>query len=440
MKINDVVHKTKHQIGLVKKNIFIKNVLFISGGTIFAQLIVLLSSPIISRVYSSSDFGLFQQYQAILSFLIVLSGLRYEIAIFLPKEDRDAYSLMLLSLMINIAFSISLLLIIVLLRFFDYRFGFINGLMNFVYFIPFAVFGAAIYQTLNSMIIRKKDFKQIGITRVSQATGMVSGQIVIGYFFDKSIGLIWGDLISKVLGISTFIHALFKQDRNLLLSLNFQRIKSLASEYRKFPMVSVPSGLLNIASITVSTFFIGNFWGLTVLGYYALVDRIFAAPSMLIGQSVSQVYTSEFVELSRSNPNLLLSRFVNLAKKISLIALLPYTLAAIVAPYLFGWIFGNPWSEAGVYFALLAPMQFVGIVVWPLIPTLNLLERQNWQLKWDIFRLVSIVIILAIAHYYKFSPRTSLFCFGTVMLLSYLIHLGLSYLALTLRIKEFNNS
>lgn len=434
--INSTILKNIFNLHRIKENVFLKNVLFVSGGTMFAQLIVLLFSPIISRIYTSTDFGVFQQYQAILSFLLVISGLRYEMAIFLPKENKDAYSILVLSLLINVCFSIFLLLAIAILRSIDYSFSFLNGILNLVYFIPFAILGASIYQSLNNMVIREKDFKQIGITKITQSSGLIGGQVLIGYYIDKAIGLIWGDLISKFLGISTFVKALLKKNKLLLLHTNFKKLKSLGYEYRKFPLVSVPSGLLNVAGITISTFFIGNFWGLSALGFYALVDRIFSAPSMLIGQSVSQVYMGEFVKLSYTNPEALLARFLNLIKKISLITILPYTFAAILAPYLFGWIFGYQWSEAGIYFAILAPMQFVGIIAWPLIPTLNLLERQSWQLAWDIFRLLLVIMVLSITHHYNISTRMSLFCFGMAMLLSYLIHLGLSFIALKIRVKQ----
>jgi O-antigen/teichoic acid export membrane protein len=423
-----------------EKNIFLKNVLYISGGTVFAQLLVLLFSPVISRIYSAEDLGVFQQYQAIISFLLVISGLRYEMAILIPKEKSDAITLLCLSILINLTFSVLIFILILVLHLTGYSFSLLAGMIKVVYFIPFALLGASVYQSLNNMIIREKEFKKIGITKMIQSSGLVGGQVVVGGFIDKPHGLIWGDLLSKFLGISTFVRTLLEKNKGILSGITWTGIKSMGHAYRKFPLISVPSGLINVAGLTMSTFLIGNYFGLSILGFYALVDRLFAAPSMLIGQSVSQVYMGDFVDMANSNPEALLKRFKYLIKKIGILAFVPYTLAAVLAPFIFGWIFGREWNEAGIFFAILAPMQFVSIIVWPLIPTLNLLERQNWQLGWDFFRLIFVSGVLFLSHHFNLSARMSIFLYGSTMLFFYISHLVLSYFAITFRIRQFKAS
>jgi O-antigen/teichoic acid export membrane protein len=425
-------------IPFFEKNTFLKNVLFVSGGTISAQLLVILFSPVISRIYIAADMGGFQQYMAVLSFMLVISGLRFEMAILIPKDRTEAFNLLILSLLINVSFSFLILLIILMLHFSGYTFGFIAGMSKFVFFIPFALLGASLYQSLNNMIIREKEFKKIGMTKIIQSTGLVGGQVIVGGLITRNYGLIWGDLLSKFLGIATFSRVILSKCGYILQNITWTGIMSSAKAHLRFPIYSVPSGLINVAGLTMSTFLLGNFFGLTVLGYYSLVDRLFAASTMLIGQSVSQVYMGEFVEKSNSDPEALLIRFKNLIKKTALLTIFPYTLAGLAAPFIFGWIFGNAWSEAGIYFALLTPMQFVSIIVWPLIPTLNLLERQHWQLVWDCSRLVLVVLVLSLSHHWQLSARISIFLYGSVMIVTYLAHLAVSYFAIKLRISQFN--
>ena len=83
-------------------------------GTGLAQAIPIAISPILTRIYTPEEFGVFALYMAIASILTVLVTGRYEMAILLPKKDRDAMSLVALS--IALSFFISIILLIIVLR------------------------------------------------------------------------------------------------------------------------------------------------------------------------------------------------------------------------------------------------------------------------------------------------------------------------------------
>ncbi|MGR6001543.1 hypothetical protein ACT7C7_27765 [Bacillus cereus] len=46
------------------------------SGTALGQIIVFLSSPILTRLYSPEDFGVLNLYTSILSFLLVLCSFK----------------------------------------------------------------------------------------------------------------------------------------------------------------------------------------------------------------------------------------------------------------------------------------------------------------------------------------------------------------------------
>lgn len=85
----------------LKKGSFAVNVATLSTGTVISQIIVVAVSPLLTRLYSSSDFGVYALYLAIASVVTVIATGRYELAIVLPKADEDAAHLILLSLIIN---------------------------------------------------------------------------------------------------------------------------------------------------------------------------------------------------------------------------------------------------------------------------------------------------------------------------------------------------
>ena len=80
---------------------FIKNFVVLSGGSIFAQLILFIVLPVITRLYSEEDYGVYSLYNSILMVLVIPATLKYELAIVLPKHDRDGANIVALCLIIT---------------------------------------------------------------------------------------------------------------------------------------------------------------------------------------------------------------------------------------------------------------------------------------------------------------------------------------------------
>ncbi|MDB5123364.1 MAG: hypothetical protein JWP94_1493 [Mucilaginibacter sp.] len=422
----------------LKQYPFFRNVLLVSGGTVVAQALTLLCSPIITRLYSAVDFGVFQQYQSVLSFLVIAGAFRYELAILVPNEEEDAFSLTALSVCLNIFMFFFLSLIVAGIYIADIHFTFIKGFEQYIWFLPLSFLGASLYQTLTNLIIRQKSFSKISSTKIGQSVGLVFGQISGGYLLTKPFGLFVGDVIGKSLGIVTFLKHIIKNFTKELKKINLKSIKKNLIRYKDYPLISAPGALLNIAGFAIPSLLIGSFFGLKVLGFYALVDRLFSSPSVLIGQSVSQVYISDASRIAKNDPEKLKRTFLKLIKYLSLISFFPLLIAAIIAPSAFAVIFGSQWREAGIYVSILAPMQFVSFIVWPLIPTLNLLERQRWQLAWEVSRVVINCVSLLLMHYWGANARFAIAGYGAAMFCGYLLHLLLSYRAINLQVSRFN--
>ena len=75
------------------KSEFSKNVLTLMTGTTIAQTIPVAISPILTRIYTPEDFGIFAIYLAITAILGNIVSGRYELAIMIPKKDEDAINL-----------------------------------------------------------------------------------------------------------------------------------------------------------------------------------------------------------------------------------------------------------------------------------------------------------------------------------------------------------
>src|SRR5690625_1899292 len=137
---------------------FIKNVAIMVSGTAAAQLIAMVLSPFITRVYGPEAYGIMGTFMAIIQILIPLAALKFPIAIVLPKDNKEAIELVRLSfftvLFVTILVSLLLFLfhsVIVL------AFG-LEEVSIYLYFIPLAVFFAGLVEICEQWLIRTKQF------------------------------------------------------------------------------------------------------------------------------------------------------------------------------------------------------------------------------------------------------------------------------------------
>src|SRR5579859_6097194 len=73
---------------------FLKDVSIMLTGAAGGQAVSLLLSPLLTRLYSPQEFGTLSVYSAIVAILVVISSLRYELALPLVRDDEDAVNLM----------------------------------------------------------------------------------------------------------------------------------------------------------------------------------------------------------------------------------------------------------------------------------------------------------------------------------------------------------
>jgi O-antigen/teichoic acid export membrane protein len=410
---------------------FRRNVAVLTVATASSQAILVLASPILTRLFTSADFGYLQVYLSTCVFFYVIIALRYEAAILLPSDDDTAVNLVALSLCATLLMSIlSCGVIAIMLRGAAWR---IPGqrLGAYLWIIPVSAFGTGVYQTLNSWALRRKRFRDVAATKLTQTAGSVGAQLVLGFLHAGFIGLLVGDVLGRSGGNVRLARTAWREDRSLLARVSLRRMWSVAVRYRQFPLVSATSTLVNTAGFALPSLLIAAFYGPVILGWFALAARVIQAPAMLIGAAISQVYMVSATRLLHEDAAGLKPLFLRIGKSLLLISVCPTLLVICLGRTLFAHAFGEPWREAGLYAGLLAPMATIGLTVWPLTPTLTILECQLTQLKWDIGRALGTVGGLYAAHALSWSARAAVFTYSVTMAVAYALYVYLSCRAIS---------
>ena len=188
--IRDLVKK------LLPADAFARNASLLAGGTAFAQGLALLAAPILTRLYRAEDFGYLQVYLSVMMFATVAVTLRLEQAIFLPKDEKTAGSILCVSLIL--VFLISGLSIFAIWGM--HHSSIRIPLQRYFWFLPLAICGAGIYQCLSIWTLRQQGYLRVSGTKVTQVGSQLAAQISVGVLHSTPLGLLIGDAIGRFSG------------------------------------------------------------------------------------------------------------------------------------------------------------------------------------------------------------------------------------------------
>jgi O-antigen/teichoic acid export membrane protein len=360
------------------------------GAATVGQAIVVVSAPIITRLYSPADVGSYSVANSILSVLIVVACLRYEWSIPLPESDELAANAFVVCLLA--AVGTSLLAALILLIFGEGLLNLIGApsLRPWLLLIALGQLGGGLNLALTGWAIRTKKFSDIGVNRVTQSAALVGVQVGLGLFGAGPLGLLLGSVAGSFAGSGRLARSAWRTHSAAFRKVTWAGIQAAARRYVRFPIFSSGSALLNALGEQAPLLLIVAIFGTTVGGQYALAYRISALPVTLVAAAVAQVFVAETARLARVDPGALRIMFGRTTRTLALAAIAPFVLVAIVSPLVAATIFGPAWHDAGLYVSILAPMFYLQLVTSPTGGTLDVLERQDLHLVREVLRLVFV--------------------------------------------------
>ena len=162
---------------------FFRNVVTLMTGTTFAQALGILAAPLLTRLYTPEDFGVYGIYIALVGALAICAGGAYEQAIVIADQDNEAVNIMVLTLLISLIYSLILLFVF---NIFSYQISTILNVLNFenwLWMVAVGIFITVLFQIATYWSIRVGQFPRLAVRQVTQSTLTVGTQLYLGYFF-----------------------------------------------------------------------------------------------------------------------------------------------------------------------------------------------------------------------------------------------------------------
>lgn len=408
-----MIAKAKDQIRrLLPKNRFARSVSVLAGGTAAGQAIVVLASPLLTRLYTPEDFGLFAVFAALLAILGVIASLRYQLAIPLPESDEKAARVAVLSLLVVLGMTVLSAIIVVL-------FGApIAHALNtpvlapYLWLLPPGLLLLGVYQVLNYWAIRTRAFPAIARTKVTQALGMTAVQL--GAFALGPVALLLGRIVGQAAGVLTLLKTSVLPRRQAFTGIGAREVAEAANRYRRFPIYSTWGGAFNTAGTQLPPLLFAALFSPAIAGIYLLAHRVLAMPMQLLGKAIADVFFSSAAEAKRAG---VLGELVcRIHSKLAHIAMPPVLMLALLGPELFAWIFGDAWRQAGVFAQWMAPMVYATFVTSPISTLTSVLEKQIHAIIFQVSLLsLRVAGLLVGALYDSVILAVALFSWGTLL-------------------------
>ena len=370
---------------------FLKNTITLITGIGVAQLIPILMQTFLRRMFLPEVFGAFAVYMSVVGILVIISSLRYQIAIVIPEKDKEAANIFFLVLFINSVFFLILLTTIVFFK------NTVAALLDFpakydywLYFLPFSVLLFSVYDSINYWLIRKKAFKASAINKISRRSFEGITQATFG-FLKQPFGLVIGDIVGNIANNISGIIQIRKYGLSLSL-FNKKYVISVMKKHSDFPKNSIPA-LLNTVGTLLPIILINKFYSETVTGYFDLTRLVLSVPSILISAAISKVLLQNISE-KVNNALSIKKELLNVFYVLFIIVIIEVAVIINFGPELFTFVFGENGNMSGILAQTLIFSFAFSFVVSPLSFVFIALRKIKIISIWQSLYFLSILSLI----------------------------------------------
>lgn len=413
---------------LLPQSNFARSVLTLMTGTGLAQLLPILLSPVLTRLYTPQEFGVFALYGSICAILAVLVTGKYELAIVVPRHDSEAINLVALTIVSSLLVSLILLGVILV---WDEPIISLLGhpeIRSWLYLVPFTTLILGSYYALNFWANRRSRYKHMAISRVLQSGGSSAIQLAAGVSRVGMLGLILGQLLGQLVSALYLAGSLPRDERALFRRIRLKRMACVARRHIGYPKFMVPGQAMSVGASEMPLLLLTVFFGAGVAGFYSLAQRVMAAPLSLVASAIGDVYRQRAAGEYASKGECL-DIFLGSFKRLVMLAFLPMLPVLLFGPWLFAFVFGDAWRAAGEIASLLSVLVFFQTLSSPLSSTVLLPGWLHLESFWQFARLCAAGLVFYICDHFGVGYKFAIIAHVCAFSCLYVLHSYFQYRA-----------
>jgi O-antigen/teichoic acid export membrane protein len=321
------------------------------------QVLPVLLLPVILRLYNVTEYGIASALLALVSIFSTLSCWRYDAAIVIARNERDAVNVCALSFLINIIMTTILAGLSFLASLYLDNLKIIAEIKSVLWLLPYAVFSIGLNKIWQNWSIRSGAFHTLAVMQVVQPVLISALQIVAALAYTPNAKVFLASMIlARIATLAAGFGWVVMRNRHMIKKhLSLVQLKRSSYKFRHFPAHIFQTDFLNILSANLMPLILISTLGAYAAGLVRVAERVVLLPFSMITQSIWQVGNREVAHALQDDRRDILRRL-----HIFSCGILAFPIVSgMVYSHLCDEIFGKEWQELANVLPAFLIMSFI---------------------------------------------------------------------------------
>lgn len=378
-------------------------------GPVFAQLLLLAASPVLTRIFLPSAFAEIAAFLLAGGALASLACLKLDNAIIKERSTGNAARAAMVALASVVVFSISagMVTLLVAVALDNPKLKWYGVLLAAYLFV------GGVYDILNALALRKQLARVVTRGRIILAVASLVAQITLGVYLGDARFFVFGLVLGYLVATADLARALRIR---LLPGLSRSMVRDVLSRNASDTTHGSFSALLFTVGNNIPAVILTLTAGPTIGGYFALLQRVAFNPVLILTTLLTQ---SMLPWLAKHRTSAARQVMLLTASKLAWFFLGISLLMLPLAETFFAFAFGEVWRKAGTFAAVLLVVLPCRVAFEVLA---NLLVVENRQAPLFLIRAFNLAIGLLVLLVFSMQhPEISVFVYALLQTMVALI-------------------
>ncbi|WP_318461175.1 lipopolysaccharide biosynthesis protein [Photobacterium leiognathi] len=391
----------------------VKNTFKLLSGSLFAQIISVVTIPIITRLFGAEEFGVFAIILAISMILVPLFLLGMHLAILIPKDEVEALKLVVLGIVFSL---IAFVYTCIICHFFYKEIAVLFNIKAsylMIMTLPLLTISQAILILASYWGVRNNKVTAVSYGKIGESLSDRGFSIMLGcYGYTTSIILI----LTK--SVSGFLSSFFIFKKTPLLSsksnLSNKSLCEAIPVYKNYIIYNTSSSLLMTVGLQVPVILIGSLFGPLFAGFFAMANRLVNIPVQALGGALSKTITKHIASEWHRDKEVAKISIVNMYNNLFSLLLLPFLLISLIGEPIIVFVLGDEWTESGNIVQILSLLSFTNLLVQALGGVFDITNKQQMRLIYHSLNSICRILSVVVPYYYGFEFKNMIIIYSVV--------------------------
>ena len=414
---------------LRSKDSFVRNFAVTFSWNSAAVVIGFLFTPFIARLYSPEAYGLFAVYMSLAQNVSLIATLQLTRAYTLAESEQELQGLLRATLYSTVL--LIMFVVVICLLFKDQVLNFFNitPIGSFIYLLPLTAFLYSLCDVYRSWNVRHKFFQRNAVNQV--VASVTARSLAVSYALVmpvKHVGLIVGDLISKVIeSIHLGWAGAFHQANQSVFSSSKVDTQKTLRRFKNYPMFVLPSSLITVFASQIPLFFVTKFYDAESAGFYSLANSMLTVPVSVLAGAIAPIFLQRVSDAYRVRKDQVGYLVIQVANKLFYIGVVPILILTIYGDWLFRVVFGESWIQSGVLAGYMGFYFLFTVINFPLLSIYRIVERERFLLVVTVIHVVINILALWSGHQLFKTVDGVIIIFSISNVIFYLINIAVIF-------------